>query len=59
MKKDKLVVAAERLAKAYRAWIMANAAYNSLLTRDYPMLGANTYTIKWDRFPTDTRAVKE
>jgi hypothetical protein len=32
MNKDKLLKAADKLAKAYRDWIMANAEYNSLLS---------------------------
>lgn len=40
----KLEKAADKMAKAYRAWIMSNAAYNSLLSPG----NVNTYTIKWD-----------
>ncbi len=35
MKNEKAILkAADKLAKAYRAWIVANAAYNILLVRD-------------------------
>ncbi len=40
----KLMKSADNLAKAYRAWIMANAEYNSLLSAD---LTRSTYTINW------------
>ena len=40
----RLEKAAKKMADAYRAWILANAEYNSLLGVDYPN---NAYTIKW------------
>ncbi len=44
MDKDKLLKAADKLANAYRAWIIANAEYNSLLSP----ATVGTYTINFN-----------
>lgn len=43
--KPKLKKAAEKLAKTYRAWILANAEYNSVL--DSGLVSSEKYTINF------------
>lgn len=42
----KLEKAAEKLAKAYRSWIIANAEYNSLLS--FKTID-DTFTVNWTK----------
>ena len=44
--KDELTTAAEKVADAYRGWILANAAYNNLLGQRG--VGVS-YTLNWEK----------
>ncbi len=45
-KKDELVAAAEKMAEAYKNWVVSNAAYNNLLAKR----GTNAqFSITWDK----------
>lgn len=53
MKRTKLQEAANEMADAYRAWVMANAKYNGLVAENQGH--AYDYTIKWTTGTAGTR----